>query len=239
MPLTRTIQCFMHVPFEGPGMIASWAEEHGHRMGYTRFYEKDSLPDPDPIDMLVIMGGPMNVFDYHVHAWMEEEISWILAFIESGKPVLGICLGAQMIAAAMGAEVYPGPHKEIGWFNLHCLPCLGDYMICKDLPSSRKVFHWHGDTFDIPKGAVRIAESKAFPNQGFIYEGRVMALQFHLEMTPDSVKGMLKHCGDEIAEGPYMQKAAAIRREADHFEQNHQLLFHFLDYLIGKSHPRG
>lgn len=235
MPLTRDIQCFMHVPFEGPGIIARWAANNGHRMEYTRFYENDPLPDPEKTDMLVIMGGPMNVFDYHVHPWMEEEIAWISAFIKSGKPVLGVCLGAQLIAAALGAEVYPGPHREIGWFNLHCLPCLGDYMICKDLPSSRKVFHWHGDTFDIPEGAVRIAESKAFANQGFIYRGKVLALQFHLEMTPETVEGMLENCGDEISEGPFMQSAAEIRDQQDHFELNHQLMFHFLEYLIGKT----
>ena len=93
---------------------------------------------------------------------------WLNLF-ESGKPVLGICLGAQIIAAALGAEVYPGQEKEIGWYNLRFLPALGEFRICKELPATRKVFHWHGDTFHIPKGAARIARSQAFPNQGFIY----------------------------------------------------------------------
>jgi len=221
----------MHADFEGPGVIEDWAREGGHRMGYTRFYQQDPLPDASAIDLLVIMGGPMNVGDFHVHPWMEEEVGWIQAFILSGKPVLGICLGAQLIAFALGAEVYPGPVREIGWFPLQCMPCLGDFKICRDLPSVRKVFHWHGDTFDLPDGAVRIARTRAFPNQGFIYDRRVIALQFHLEVTPESVEGMLQHCGHEIREGPYMQAAEVIRQENAPYEENQGFMFRFLDYL--------
>jgi GMP synthase (glutamine-hydrolysing) len=231
MSIPQTIHCFMHVSFEGPGVIADWARQNGHDIHYTRFYENDALPEPRGIDLLVIMGGPMNVFESHIHPWMEDEVQWVGEFVASGGSVLGICLGAQIIAAALGAEVYPGPHKEIGWFSLRCLPCLGDYRICKGLPSVRKVFHWHGDTFDIPKGAVRMAESRAFSNQGFIYDGRVMALQFHLEVTGEDVKGMIENCGDELGEGPFMQSAGEILAEKGHFEGNHQLMFHFLDYL--------
>jgi GMP synthase-like glutamine amidotransferase len=227
------IQCFMHVPFEGPGVIAEWISEKNHILEYTKLYEGDSLPDPGPIDMLVIMGGPMNVFDFHIHPWMQEEIEWVTAFIESRKPVLGICLGAQIIAASLGSEVYPGDHKEIGWHNLKCLPGLGEYRICKELPSARKVFHWHGDTFQIPKGAVRIAESRAFANQGFIYEERVMALQFHLEVTPEAVNGMVEHCGDEIVDGPYIQSSKEILKEKAHYQDNNRIMFQFLDYLSG------
>jgi GMP synthase-like glutamine amidotransferase len=177
----------------------------------------------------------MNVFDFHIHSWMADEIQWVKSFMESGKPVLGICLGAQIIAAAAGCEVYPGKHKEIGWFNLKFLPGMGQYRICEDLPSVRKVFHWHGDTFDIPEGADRIAESQAFPNQGFIYRDTAIALQFHLEVGPDNVRAMIEHCGDEIREGPYMQTSDEILGEDRFFEDNYRIMYRFLSYLEKKS----
>lgn len=221
----------MHVPFEGPGVMADWILKKGHHLEYTRFYEGESLPEASEVDLLIIMGGPMNVFDYHMHSWMQEEIDWVREFIHSGKPVLGICLGAQILAAALGEEVYPGPEKEIGWHNLQFLPSLGEFRIFKDLPAARKAFHWHGDTFNIPKGAVRIARSQLFPNQGFIFERRVLALQFHLEMTPDAVRGMVENCGDELLDASFIQTAEEILSETAYFEGNQQVLFQFLDYL--------
>ncbi|MEA3463381.1 MAG: gamma-glutamyl-gamma-aminobutyrate hydrolase family protein [Bacteroidota bacterium] len=231
MSSRKSIECFMHVPFEGPGAIGDWIGEKRHSLHYTRFFEGDALPDASAVEMLVIMGGPMDVFDFHVHPWMEDEIEWVKDFITSGKPVLGICLGAQIIAAALGEEVYPGEHKEIGWYNLRFFPSLGDYKICSDLPVTRKVFHWHGDTFNIPEGATRIAGSQAFPNQGFIYANHVVALQFHLEVTPESVKELVVNCRDELVEGPYIQSEKEILSEKSTFEANHQVLFRFLAYL--------
>ena len=119
---------------------------------------------------------------------MEEEIEWVGQAIKNGNAVLGICLGAQIIASALGAEVYPGKEKEIGWHQLQFLPAIGDYKIWKDHPGAHMAFHWHRDTFDIPSNAVRIASSAAFENQGFIYKDHVLAMQFHLEVTKESVK---------------------------------------------------
>ena len=228
---TLRIHCFMHVSFEGPGIISDWVESNRHSFSYTRFYQGDPLPDAGQADLLVIMGGPMNVFDYHIHPWMQDEVEWVGAFIKSGKPVIGICLGAQIIAAALGVEVYPGKEKEIGWYNLRFLPCLGDYRICDELPPTRKVFHWHGDTFNIPEGAVRIAESQAFPNQGFLYEGKVLALQFHLEVTPSNVKELVENCREELVTGTYIQSEEELLDKKQFAEENHQLMFRFLDYL--------
>ena len=225
------IECLTHVPFEGPAVIADWIQDKKHKLHISRLYEGDSLPETDRVDFLVIMGGPMDVYDFHVHPWMEDEVEWVKEYIGSGKPVLGICLGAQIIATALGEEVFPGPYKEIGWHNLRFLPSLGDFRICTDLPGARKVFHWHGDTFNIPEGATRIAESQAFTNQGFIYGNQVVALQFHLEATPGSVKDLVDNCRDELVEGPHIQTEKEILSDQGHFEPNHQVLFQFLDYL--------
>ncbi len=215
----------MHVPFEGPGLITGWMDEKGHLFNYTRFYESDPLPDPDTVDLLVIMGGPMNVDDDHNHPWMRDETGWVTGFIKAGKPVLGICLGAQIIARALGSEVYPGKDKEIGWYDIRFLPS----------QSTRKVFHWHGDTFQIPKGAVRIAESHLFPNQGFIYMGHVIALQFHLEVTPGNVKDLVENCREELVPGPFIQSEKELLDESRFTDRNRQLLFRILDHLAGSS----
>lgn len=225
------IECFMHVPFEGPGLITDWIGENKHVLSYTRFYENDPLPNPDQIDLLIIMGGPMNVFDYHIHPWMQEEIEWLTKFIKAGKSALGICLGAQIIAAALGSDVYPGKEKEIGWHNIRFLPAMGDYKICKALPATRRIFHWHGDTFDIPEGAIRIAESQAFPNQGFIYDTRVIALQFHLEVNRENVARLVENCHDELVPGPFIQTKDELLNDSRYKQENQDLLFSFLDYL--------
>ncbi len=223
----------MHAPYEGPGIIANWADKQHHLLAFTRFYEDDSLPDASDVDLLVIMGGPMNVFDLHIYSWMQDEVDWVTDFIKAGKPVLGICLGAQIIASALGEEVYPGEQKEIGWHNLQFLPSLGEFRIWKNLPPTRKVFHWHGDTFPVPKGAIRIASSQAFPNQGFIYNRKVLALQFHLEVTPESVLELVENCRDELVPGPYVQSEAELLGEEKVYGANQKLMFQLLDYLSG------
>ncbi len=225
------MHCLLHAPFEGPGIITDWAGKKGHQLGYTRLYNGEPLPVAEGVDLLIIMGGPMNVYDFHVYPWMEDETAWVASLISSGKPVLGICLGAQIITVALEAGVFPGKHKEIGWHNLQFLPSLGNFKICNDLPPTRKVFHWHGDSFDIPEGAVRIASSKAYSNQGYIFRDRVVALQFHLEVTPANVMDMANNCRDELVPGPHIQTQDQILTERIDYKANQQVMFRFLDYL--------
>ncbi len=187
------IHCLMHVPFEGPAIIGEWTKKNRAVITFTRFYKNDALPDPSQSDIIVIMGGPMNVYDFHLNSWMEE---------------------------------------EIGWHNLQFLPALAEYRICRELPASRKVFHWHGDTFHLPRGSTLIASSRAFTNQGFIYKN-TLAFQFHLEVTPGSVGDLVENCRDDLIPGPHVQTELEILDEQRYYQPNQELMFRFLDYLRG------
>lgn len=200
------LHCLQHVPFEGLGFIEEWAEAHGFSISVSQLFNNDSLPDPDDFDWLVVMGGPMGIYDHDKHPWLVAERDFIRQSIDAGKTVLGICLGAQLIADALGARVYPGPLKEIGWFPIQRMEGAPEL-----LPSEATVFHWHGDTFDIPDGAIRLAASEACRNQGFIYNDRVVALQFHMETTVESLEALIENCSSELVDAPFIQSAEHMR----------------------------
>jgi len=204
-----------HVPFEGLGSIATWAQKHHHTLSVTRLYLGESLPPIQTIDGLIVMGGPMNIDQEDQYPWLVQEKQFIEQAIQTNKMVLGICLGAQLIAQVLGAKVYPGRAKEIGWFPLQKVDT--DSPIFAGIPSDLRVFHWHGDTFDIPAGASRLASSEACQNQAFIYGDRVLGLQFHLESTPASVQALIDQCADELVEGKYIQTPGEMLNDPQQF----------------------
>lgn len=201
-----------HVPFEDVGSIAPWLAEQGAVVGYTRFFESSRLPAVRGLDLVIAMGGPMSVNDEASLPWLANEKQFLREAILHGVPVVGICLGAQLIASALGARVHPGPDKEIGWFDIEACPPAAD---CFRFPGRAKVFHWHGETFDLPPDAVRLARSEACENQAFQLGSKVIGLQFHLETTPESVEKMIANCRDELVAGPYVQSEAALRAAPD------------------------
>jgi len=170
----------------------------------------------------------MSVNDEAEYPWLRSEKAWVRGLIENGVPVFGVCLGAQLIAAAMGAGVYPAAQKEIGWMPVS----REDVEEC--FPAEMPVFHWHGETFDIPVGARRIASSSACPNQGFRLGRNVVGLQFHLEMEPESVEALVQNCADELVSGnETVHTAARIRAaEPENYAGSHQVLFRLLDSLV-------
>ena len=212
--MTR-LHFIQHVPFEGIVYIETYARNNGFLISGTRIYENNPFPKPDAYDWLVIMGGPMGVHDERIHPWLLDEKKCIEQAIERGKKVIGICLGAQLIAAVLGAKVYANRAREIGWFPVTLTPAARETGICKGISDRFTAFHWHGDTFDIPRGALHIAVSDACANQAFIYDGHVIGLQFHCESTAGAIAGLIDNCGNEIGEGPYMQTAEAIRSNLD------------------------
>ena len=206
------VHVLQHVPFEGIGSMERWLVKRGASVQHTRFFESAELPDPSQCDLVIAMGGPMSVNDEQEHPWLVPEKAFIRQAIRLGLPVVGICLGAQLIASALGARVYPGRHREIGWFPLETADTGGDVF---RLPSGVPVFHWHGETFDLPSGAVHLAKSEACENQAFQIGRNVVGLQFHLETTPESAALILEHCGDELVPGDYVQTEAKIREASE------------------------
>jgi len=202
------IHVLQHVAFEGPGSILSWAQSRSATVTTTRFFENASLPEQSAFDLLVVLGGPMSVNDEAELPWLVGEKRFVRESVESGKPVLGICLGAQLIASSLGARVYPGPHKEIGWFPVYACGRDPDAFA---FPDRTEVFHWHGETFDLPGGAVRLARSDACPHQAFQIGARAIGLQFHLETTPESADALIANCCRELVPAPYVQSEQQLR----------------------------
>lgn len=197
-----------HVPFEGLGSIERWLQNARYEISCTQFFNSGVLPEIDDIDLLIVMGGPMSVKDEKDHPWLVKEKEYIRNAVNAGKSVLGICLGAQLIANAMGGKVFPSSIKEIGWFPVDAVESESTSVF--QFPQKTEVFHWHGETFGLPKGAVQLAQSKGCDNQAFQIDSNVIGLQFHLETTPLSAQAIVENCRDELVEGEYIQSEVEI-----------------------------
>jgi GMP synthase-like glutamine amidotransferase len=203
------IHWFQHVPFEGLGAIEGWLLARGHTLTCTRFYAGESAPATvDGFDWLVVMGGPMNIYQYRDHPWLRAEKRVIRDAVAAGKRVLGVCLGAQLIADALGGKVYQNTEREIGWFPITAVPEGRGSPF--EFPAESTVFHWHGDTFSLPPGGVWLARSEACEHQAFAVGARVLGLQFHLEMTPDDVARIARECAYELVASRYVRPAGEI-----------------------------
>lgn len=202
------VHVLQHVPFEDLGSMVAWLDEHSSLMSFTRFFEHPVLPSLNGIDLVIVMGGPMSVNDEVSLPWLIPEKQFIRNAVERGVAMLGVCLGAQLIASALGSRVYRNAQKEIGWFPIEATPSAQDVF---RFPDTSTVFHWHGETFGLPSGAVRLARSAACANQAFQMGRKVIGLQFHLETTPESARAIIDNCRDELIPGPSVQSEAALR----------------------------
>ncbi len=203
------IRVFQHVPFEGPANIARWAEGRGFPVAATRLYAGEELPPLDAFDCLVVMGGPMGVYDEAQYPWLAHEKRFLERALSAGKRVVGVCLGSQLLAEVLGGRVYRNAHREIGWHSVRRARDAERSAPGSILPAEFLAFHWHGDAFDLPPGALHLLSSECTANQAFEY-GKALGLLCHLEVSPESAAAMVEHGAAEIDGGPYTQPAAAI-----------------------------
>jgi GMP synthase - Glutamine amidotransferase domain len=225
------IHYFQHVPFEGLGSIEEWITLSGHSLTSTRFFESAVLPEISDIDWLIVMGGPMSVNNEKQYPWLAAEKKFIRQAIDEGKTVLGICLGSQLVSAALGAKVYQNKEKEIGWFDIELTCFAKSDKLFFDIENRIKVFHWHGDTFDLPEKAVHLAFSKGCKNQAYSYKDKVLALQFHLEPTISSLQEMIDFGRDELKTGKYVQTEQELKKYDLLIESSREILFTILNRL--------
>jgi GMP synthase-like glutamine amidotransferase len=225
------IHCVQHVPFEGPGAIADWCAARGHELVGVHPYRGDPLPDLRDVEALVVMGGPMSANDGPSLDWLAREIRLVEQVVRAGRPMFGVCLGAQILARALGARVYRAREREIGWWPLRLRPEARAGTPLADWPESLVPLHWHGETFDLPEGAAHLAETDTCPHQAFLW-GRALGLQFHVEATPESVDEISSACAGEIGNGTWEQPAARIREGSAHCAALRQPLFGALDRLF-------
>ncbi len=221
------IHILQHVSFESPGMITDWAIARQHPLSYTYLFDDNIVyPGLAAFEILIIMGGPMGVYEEAQWPWMKAEKAFIRQAIEAGKMVLGICLGSQLLAEALGAKVYRNEVNEIGFFPV---TITGDALL-KQVPEQWMVFHWHGDTFDLPEGAVLLASSSACKNQAY-RKGRCVGLQFHPEADAALISQMVHHEKAELVKDAYVQTEEAITAQLHLGDANKELLFTLLDNI--------
>jgi GMP synthase-like glutamine amidotransferase len=224
-----------HEPREGLGSIETWLRERGFQIRGTMLYRGEPLPDVADFDLLVIMGGGMSANDEDRLPWLRAEKNLIRHAIAADKKVLGICLGAQLIASALGSRVYRNTEKEIGWHEIRGIPG-GDDRVFR-FPRSCEAFHWHGETFDLPAGAVPLAESAACRNQAFQIGQNTIGLQFHLETTPDTARQFVSSGRSDLVPGAFVQSEAEIvGAPAGKYDRLNALMDAVLSHLTG---PRG
>ncbi|TDU26559.1 GMP synthase-like glutamine amidotransferase [Panacagrimonas perspica] len=221
------VHWLQHASHEDLGCIGPWLARRGDRVTMTRLWAGDPPPAAPDFDALIVMGGPMNIYEHDAHPWLVPEKRLIRAAIDAGRPALGICLGSQLIADVMGAPVTRNAHTEIGWFDVSLNPAGRALALFADWPDTFSAFHWHGDTFAIPPGAQNLMSSAGCAHQGYTIGDRVIGLQFHLEVTAADARVWLAQ--EELKPSTYVQAPDFILGELDRFALNNRLMIKLLD----------
>ncbi len=196
-----TVCVLQHIYCETPGTISDCLLSAGIDMHFVRTFERNPIPSSlDTQAGLIVMGGPMSVYDHEQFPFLLEEQRLIEKALKDDKPVLGVCLGSQLLAATLGAEVKSGAQKEIGWYPVTLAESAAIDALWKELPARFTAYHWHGDVFDLPQGAVSLASSELTPCQGFRYGANAYGFLFHMEVTEKIIKNMVAEFQDELEE---------------------------------------
>jgi GMP synthase-like glutamine amidotransferase len=230
------VHYLQHVPFETPEKIADWVQDNGFKLSGTLLYEHRQFPLQSEFDLLIVLGGPMSVHDEVDFPWLIQEKEFIDETIAHKKLVLGICLGAQLIAEVLGGKVYKNSYTEIGWFPVKMTAEARGTKFLRHLPQEYTPFHWHGETFHLPDAIKSAALSIGCANQAFEYQGHVVGLQFHLESSNASIERLINHCRDEMTAGEYIQQAPQMLDQTSLLRQSNDILEKLLD-AMEESYP--
>ncbi len=225
------IHFLQHVPFEGLGALENWVNRPGNKVTSTRLYEDTKLPFVELFDLLIILGGPMSVHDEDRYRFLVAEKVLIKRALEKGKKVIGICLGAQLIAEVIGGHVSLNTEQEIGWFPVSLSNEALSHPCFKDVSSTIDAFHWHGEFFSIPENCTPIGKTDACSTQGFIWKNQALALQFHLEITTQGIDGLIRNCSEDLNDGTFVQDSSQLLRP-DLIEKTNALLVKIVDRFI-------
>lgn len=216
-------------PMAVPGLIEQWATQKRHPLTGTRVYEGESFPALDSFDLLIILGGRMGAYEEAQYPWLIAEKAYIREAIFQNKFVLGICLGVQLMAEALGGKAIPHEHKEVGWWPIQLNADAANAELLQGLPAQFCAFQWHGDTFHLPAGAVLLAGNNACANQSFLYGRRALGVQFHPEVDHGITTMWTQQFQDDLKEGPFSQTIEAMVNQPACLEQGKEVMFTILN----------
>ena len=234
------VHYFQHIAGEGFGSCYDYLKAHQAKITATEFFalpvdlslELEALPHIDEVDLLIIMGGTMSVNDEAIYPWLKLEKRWLRRYLSAGKPAIGLCLGGQLIANALGASVSRNQHQELGWMDVGRVSHVPENYF--QIPDKLNIMQWHSETFEIPRGGVRLAENKVCQNQMYQIGRNVLGFQFHPEMTPHALQLLIENEEDSaVFNGQYVQPIAELKKTIkSKFEQGNQLLNQAIEYVV-------
>ena len=223
------IHVFQHVPFEDEAFIGEWAGEMDIPVSRTRFFSGELPPEPDFYDWLVVMGGPMGVDDEDIYPWLKQEKTAISRAFNNGKRILGICLGAQLLADCTGGGVAKNPEREIGWFPVEIT---GESPLLAGVPERFNAFHWHGDRFFASDSGVVLGESEGCAAQILQVGKRALGFQFHLESTPERITALMANCPEDMIPGRYVQTGEMLEQAMGKCKKSNRIMRQVLENML-------
>lgn len=231
----KRVLILQHEPFVSLGSIQEYLLDKNISFSVLQLFENPRFPEISLFQGLLILGGTMNIDQEMIYPWLKKEKLYIKEAIKQKKRILAICLGAQLIADVLGARVYKNRYDEIGWFPLILTKQREKSDPLRSIKEESFLFQSHSYAFDLPPAARHLASSAATPNQAFLIDDHVLALQFHPEVTYDSLDLLFRHSASQSFSGPFVQKFEVILQQKKYLSQTKSIMFSLLDeYFILK-----